>query len=235
MKAQGDLEEKADCKTSSINESREFQLTDPWRVELIKKHRYILSRKDITNEIASELAELTEQLVLEEIPEPIEESKLKGLKPILLLGMDYSQDEIYTGRVVELRSIEPVVVVGRCIFLVVEDQDGDTQRCIIYHYQHDDDKAKLEKTLGIGCNFSVANPHMSLLTSASGETSKPFIKVENPEMIILHPKKRMENMCRFCGTGNALKHCSKCKKANYCDRECQEKDWKIYKHKHICT
>ena len=40
--------------------------------------------------------------------------------------------------------------------------------------------------------------------------------------------------CNFCHTKSAepLKRCSRCKKANYCSRECQKYDWK--EHKKIC-
>lgn len=38
--------------------------------------------------------------------------------------------------------------------------------------------------------------------------------------------------CCFCHSVVNLKHCSKCKKAAYCSKPCQEKHW--IRHKHIC-
>ena len=42
----------------------------------------------------------------------------------------------------------------------------------------------------------------------------------------------VENLCVVCGQ-KALKHCGKCNLAQYCTRECQEKDWTL--HKFTCS
>ena len=48
------------------------------------------------------------------------------------------------------------------------------------------------------------------------------------------PKKQEETgtRCQFCHKKGPTKHCSKCKQAFYCNKECQGKDWK--KHKKTC-
>lgn len=39
--------------------------------------------------------------------------------------------------------------------------------------------------------------------------------------------------CAYCGKENATMRCSLCKETNYCNRECQKKDWP--QHKEICS
>lgn len=43
----------------------------------------------------------------------------------------------------------------------------------------------------------------------------------------------MESLCNFC-TKNSTMCCSACKVSNYCDINCQKKDW-IIKHKDVCS
>ena len=40
--------------------------------------------------------------------------------------------------------------------------------------------------------------------------------------------------CTKTGTADLFKACSRCKKAQYCSRDCQMTDWKEFGHKFIC-
>ncbi|CAG2242225.1 unnamed protein product [Mytilus edulis] len=72
-----------------------------------------------------------------------------------------------------------------------------------------------------------------------GESRKPFIYstnlIEDNERGIQHPKHTFPLIEAYCFCRNIsqhLKSCSRCKKANYCSKECQKTHW--IKHKHIC-
>jgi hypothetical protein len=42
-------------------------------------------------------------------------------------------------------------------------------------------------------------------------------------------------LCRFCWREEAQSHCAKCLRVKYCSKECQVQDWKLLKHKDICS
>jgi len=211
-----------DGREGELKENRKFQLKDPWRVEIIQNHRLLLAnpyRSTISFGGSRE----------ESVVQDISLDKLQKMKPILLIEMDYSLNKTYTGRVIKLKSLEPVLVMPVYLSMIVEDTDGDSQRCIIHNYQYNAET--VDEIFGIGCKFSIINPH--LRTGAAD--NKPFIKVTDPATVILHRTEGVRKMCRYCGIENAEKHCAKCKTANYCDRDCQTRDWKVYKHKHLCA
>ncbi|KAK3090459.1 hypothetical protein FSP39_012031 [Pinctada imbricata] len=70
-------------------------------------------------------------------------------------------------------------------------------------------------------------------------TSLPVVTdrniIRDNDKVFLHPSKKAESIsvCFYCHkTATNLKLCSKCKKALYCSKECQKRDFT--KHKHVC-
>ena len=76
------------------------------------------------------------------------------------------------------------------------------------------------------------------------ETSNGIPNVSNDEIVACHHGQLHSNLvinssetgvssCDFCGMkSTTLKKCGACKKVQYCNQECQKKDWK--KHKQVC-
>ncbi|PRP87500.1 pcdc2/rp-8 (programmed cell death protein 2) [Planoprotostelium fungivorum] len=57
---------------------------------------------------------------------------------------------------------------------------------------------------------------------------------ENDEMKKRAEEKKRESFCTTCGVNGAEKRCSSCKKATYCSKDCQSRDWKNG-HKEACV
>jgi hypothetical protein len=204
---------------------RESRLTDPYRIQLIIEHREYLTQvrelrtdRDIVN---------TTTPALQKRKAP---KSLLGLKPITLRDMDPTKDHVYEGFVMQITFIEDNIFNGSSIVNVIEDENGDTQRCFIYNFEHENNDSIAQQTFGFGFKMSLINPYMRMAYDR-----KPGIRIDDPKSLAKFGEvEKIVDMCHYCCKGNAKSVCSRCKRAQYCDKNCQTNDWKLYKHKLIC-
>lgn len=150
--------------------------------------------------------------------------KMSCLKQITLREMNPRADHIFENHVLELTIIDEMITYFIGLHFIAEDYNGDTIRFCIYNLTRS--KKNLEN-LQVGSQVAILNPYMRI----AGDFTNG-IRVDNPHCVIYLAKS--ENVCRFCGEENATHKCSKCKRL-YCGRQCQILDWKIMKHKLICS
>ena len=112
------------------------------------------------------------------------------------------------------------------IDLVAQDENGMVERVAIYNLDRED--KKIIRIYNIGSKFSIINPYIRMAADF-----KPMIRIDDPKTIILSDDNKVDP-CRLCLKENSKFKCSKCHKANYCSKECQIDDWKIFQHKSIC-
>lgn len=208
------------------------KLSDPWRVEIIQNHRsYKRQLKEMYSECRSGFCV---PLLMPGSGKAPKQQKaptsLVGLKPIALRDMDPTKDHIYEGTVLEMMMIDDASIGDGSVSTVIQDVNGDAHRCYIYNYEHQCNDAMVQQKFGFGTKMNLMNPYMRM-----AHDGKPAIRVDDPVSFLeLGKSERLKKLCRFCLTDNAPMTCAKCKRANYCNRECQTKDWKLYKHKFIC-
>ena len=79
------------------------------------------------------------------------------------------------------------------------------------------------------CDPDIAESESEMPAETSFEQSdkktEPMIKTHLENGCIEPPKMK----CNFCNRSGHLKMCKRCKKAGYCDRECQAKHWPMHK------
>jgi hypothetical protein len=211
---------------SSFNQietlDRKSQLTDPNRIEIIKAHRQI-SVKIFDFRVGYKFSRSA--LKIQKASKSI-----SGLKKITLRDMDPTKDHIYEGFVMQITFIEDSVTECSLILNVIEDQNGDTQRCFIFNFEHENNDSIVQQTYGFGHRMSLINPYMQIAYD-----SKPVIRIDDPKSLVkFGGEEKIDGMCRYCCKANAKKVCSRCKRSRYCDRICQTNDWKLYEHKLIC-
>ena len=144
--------------------------------------------------------------------------------------MDPTKDHIYEGFVMNITFIEDPTTGGASIVSVIQDENGETQRCFIYNFEHENNECIVEKTYGFGIKMQLINSYMRM-----AHDFKPTIRIDDPQCLIeMSGQSNNDNKCRYCLKDNAKSHCSRCERAYYCDKNCQTKDWKLYKHKLIC-
>jgi hypothetical protein len=59
-----------------------------------------------------------------------------GLKPITLRDMDSTKDHIYEGFVLQITFIEDAITGSASIVGLIEDENGDIQRCSVNNFKH---------------------------------------------------------------------------------------------------
>ncbi|CAL8071789.1 unnamed protein product [Orchesella dallaii] len=206
---------------------RRKHLKCPVRRWMITRHR--TSVNDLNKKKSIKCSSFDPVRKPKEIP-PVPD-RMYMVKPITIKQMALSENRIYENRVLELTIID--VPKGKCclglgVHLIAEDEDGDVTHLNIYGMWKSEDSS-LEK-LGMGARIAILHPHMQT-------GSDPILIVnDDPDSIIFLEK--VENMCWFCAESVATKdvqRCGRCRKAVYCSKECQEHDWKIMKHKLICS
>jgi len=153
-----------------------------------------------------------------------------GLKPITLREMNPGKDLVYKGYVLSVTIIEQTCSWNPSIHLVIEDENFDCERMLIYGFPEEQGEYLINKMYSIGNKMHIINPYLRI-----GADRKPAIRVDELSSIVMQSdSERIVNMCRYCCEANATKVCAKCQQANYCSKECQVNDWKLYKHKLIC-
>ncbi|CAL8124767.1 unnamed protein product [Orchesella dallaii] len=206
---------------------RRKHLKCPVRRWMITRHRKSVSDLNKNKSIVcSSFDSVRKPKKIPPVPE-----RMYLVKPITIKQMALSENLIHENRVLELTIID--VPKGECclglgVHLIAEDEDGDVTHLNIYGMWKSEDNF-LEKLL-MGARIAILHPHMQ-------NGSDPILIVnDDPDSIIFLEK--VENMCWFCAESVAtkdLQKCGRCRKAVYCSKECQEHDWKIMKHKLICS
>ncbi|CAL8124779.1 unnamed protein product [Orchesella dallaii] len=153
--------------------------------------------------------------------------KLSKLKPITLKEMSPMTEAIYPDTFIDLTIVDEPNLKLVWIQLIAEDENGD----VAYVFINDMDRNKedLNERFKFGRRLAILNPYMQV----RNQEKDIGIRVDNQDCIVF--LSGAQNMCRFCGEENAALQCGQCKKAGYCSKECQLHDWKILKHKLICS
>ncbi|CAF1182880.1 unnamed protein product [Adineta steineri] len=156
---------------------------------------------------------------------------LIGLKPITLREMNSRKDHVYTGCVLSVTIIEETLSWIPSIYLVIEDENFDCERMLIYGISKEEGEYLISNLYTVGKKIHIINPYLRI----GANDMKPSIRVDDISSIVMQSKSEwILNICRYCCEAGASKFCGKCKQANYCSKECQTMDWKLYNHKLIC-
>ncbi|CAL8137436.1 unnamed protein product [Orchesella dallaii] len=202
---------------------RKPHLDNTNRKELIISHRQFMNE---TNRLSEDFAQLLKHKagIVPKLKQSVPETSQLLLKGICLKEVNLESDTLYEGCVINLTIIdEPGVKSGR-IQVIVQDRHGDVTR--LYIYNEKISKESLEK-FGVGTRMVISNPLV--------EDAQVGVGLRNDEPKCIVFASSVPNMCRFCGEANAPQKCSQCKKAWYCSKECQQHDWKMLKHKLVCS
>ncbi|CAF4121941.1 unnamed protein product [Rotaria sordida] len=227
LKPMFDMEFVRNTKSVSDN-NRKQRLTDPHRVEVIQKHREwegnTLQEKN--NPSYTVISTTLKPRVKQQTAK-----SLIGLKPITLREIDPTKDQVYNGYVLSVTIIEEAYSWIPSIHLVIEDENFDCERMLIYNFPEEQGEYLISKLYTIGSKMHIINPYLRI---GAGDM-KPTVRVDDFSSIVMQSESEwILNMCRYCCEANASKVCSKCQQAHYCSKECQINDWKLYKHKLIC-
>jgi TPR repeat protein len=220
--------ERSSTVESIPSNNRKLRLTNPHRIELIKRHRQwaIAMSPTKRNPNHTEITATIKPRVKQETAK-----SLVGLKSISLKEMNPTKDHIYKGYVLSLTVVEEIYSWTPSIHLVIDDENLDCEQMCIYGFPPSDGEYLVKNVFRIGNKMHVINPYLRI----GAHDGKPMIRVDDFSSIIMQDESSsVMNMCRCCGLPNALHVCSLCKSARYCSKECQAMDWKIYQHKLIC-
>ncbi|CAF1310485.1 unnamed protein product [Rotaria magnacalcarata] len=218
---------KAAPKAATPVVDHKSRLTDPNRIEIIKRHRkwqvdIIEHRKKSQVSIPFYNKPRLQQQTAK---------SLVGLKAISLREMDPTKDHVYQGYVLSVTIIEEAYTWIPSIHIVIEDEHHQCEQMFIFNFPDGQGEHLTSKVYTNGAKMHIINPYHRL----GANDAKPLIRVDDFSSIIMQNESdRVINMCRCCGEPNAVHVCSGCKKARYCSKECQTMDWKLYDHKIIC-
>ncbi|CAF3804048.1 unnamed protein product [Rotaria sordida] len=227
LKPMFDMEFVQNIKSVSDN-NRKQRLTDPHRVEVIQKHREWEGKtlQEKHNPGYTVISTTLKPRVKQQTAK-----SLIGLKPITLREIDPTKDQVYNGYVLSVTIIEEAYSWIPSIHLVIEDENFDCERMLIYKFPEEQGEYLISKLYTIGSKMHIINPYLRI---GAGDM-KPTVRVDDFSSIVMQSEsERILNMCRYCCEANASKVCSKCQQAYYCSEECETNDEKLYKHKLIC-
>ena len=221
------MELKQNTESVPVN-NRKQHLTDPDRVGVITKHREwegkTLLEKD--NPDHRVISSSVEPRVKQQTAK-----SLIGLKPITLRELNPTKDQVYDGYVLSVTIVEEAYSWTPSIHLVIEDENFDSERMLIYGFPEEQGEYFISKMYTIGRKMHIINPYLRI----GAADRKPTVRVDDFSSIVMQSEsERILNMCRYCCEANASKVCVKCREAPYCSKECQTMGWKLYKHKLIC-
>jgi TPR repeat protein/DNA-binding SARP family transcriptional activator len=209
--------------------NRKQRLTNPHRVELIKNHR--VWEGDSLQEKHNPGYTTTSSTRKPRVKQQTAKS-LIGLKSITLREIDPTKDQVYNGYVLSVTIIEESYSWIPSIHLIIEDENFDCERMLVYNIPEGQGEYLISKLYTIGSKLHIINPYLRI----GAIDMKPSIRIDDISSILMQNKSEwILNMCRYCCEANARKACGKCQKALYCSKECQINDWKLYQHKLICN
>jgi hypothetical protein len=227
MPIAGMIELKQNTEPAPVK-NRKQRLTDPHRVEVIKKHREwegqgLQEKHNPGNTVIS--------CTLKPRVKQQTAKSLISLKSITLREMDPTKDQVYNGCVLSVTVIEEAYSWIPSIHLVIEDENFDCERMLVYDVPEGQGQYIISKLYTIGSKMHIINPYLRI----GANDRKPTVRVDEFSSVLMQSKSEwILNMCRYCCEANASKICSRCHEAPYCSKECQITDWKLYKHKLIC-
>ena len=208
--------------------NRKQHLTDPHRVEVIKKHREWegTSFQEKHNPAYKVISCTLKPRVKQQAAR-----SLIGLKSITLKEIDPTKDQVYNGYVLSVTIIEETYSWTPSIHLVIEDENFDCERMLVYGFPEDQGEYLVSKLYTIGSKMHIINPYLRI----GANDRKASVRVDDFSSIVMQSEsERILNMCRYCCEANASKNCGRCQRAHYCSKECQTMDWQLLKHKLIC-
>ena len=210
------------------SEDRHSRLTDPKRIEIIKRHRRWISH------LSRMETDPIHQQIFHTQPPRVKQPTAKsliGLKPISLREMNPTTDQVYTGHVLSVTIVESTRFWVPSIHLVVEDEHADCESMTIYCFPEAQGAHLVKEVFTLGSKMSVINPYHRI----GANDMKPMIRIDDFASIIMENESgRVMDMCRCCHQPNAPHVCRRCQEARYCSEECQTLDWKLYEHKWMC-
>jgi len=149
----------------------------------------------------------------------------ENLKPIHIEDMGL-RDAVFKGYILSCKIIElPTVWTGT--YTLIEDEQGQVEKIGLYGFGFEDDR-EAKQLFWIGKRISIIHPYMRM-----GMDGKPYIRVDNPSTVISHHD-TPHSVCALCQSDTEMR-CQRCLATFYCSKRCQEIDWKIFKHKLICS
>lgn len=188
-------------------------LKNPVRVELIKTHR---SMQAGTRGIFIEKNPANGTFG-QQVPKRMKEIKLRNIYQYMTWHYDF--------QVLYLNVIEnPMLGLFNPIHLICEDVNKDACVVSIHEIPHNN---AMKGLLCPGRQLAVMHPFWRIAFDG-----RVGIRVDEPEDVVILGMKN--TICRYCSKENASKKCSRCKEAYYCNRECQQADWKELQHKLVC-
>jgi len=204
---------------------RKLYLNHPGRQEFIIKYRQLINQFSLVRKSKTSVGGggfgSHQPTLRQTLPR-----RISGLKPLFLKDINPTTNHIYEDQVIDLTIIDEPNLYLSLIHLLAEDLNKDV--VCVWLDNMEKSKENIAK-LGFGSRIAVFNPYLRI-GAADGSNG---IRNYDPRCVFYLDG--VENMCRFCGEENASLSCSKCKKAKYCCKECQELDWKMLKHKLVCS
>jgi tetratricopeptide (TPR) repeat protein len=207
--------------------SRALLAKDTKRTNVILGHREYFSHCNAVKNYT--------QLMMTAAPDKIQDSTMTSnmakLKPLFLKDVLKIQDKIFKDHILNLTSLETVIVGnnGASTVLVVQDDNGTVERLCIYNLS-ELTKRKIgnKEIFAPGFRLAVIDPYIRMAVDR-----KHVIRIDDPNKIVYLGQNVM-GMCRLCGQPDSKSKCSKCD-AVYCCNECQMDDMKRLKHNLICS
>ena len=205
--------------------TRESLVKDHRRISLIVDHRGYFNELKKIREVGTYTVPLTFAAGKKQTLD-----SLNGKKQVYIKDIDFTKDHVLKGYVIKLKAIELPIVPPEsalAVRIMAEDEFGFAERISIYNLRRDKSN-RIEESYKLGRIFSIVNPYIRM-----ARDGKPMIRVDDPKSVIFFDDIQRD-ICRFCLKGNSKYNCSKCKIAQYCCKECQIDDWKVFKHKLVC-
>ncbi|CAL8123553.1 unnamed protein product [Orchesella dallaii] len=183
---------------------------------LDEKHRVRL----ITN-LRKELVKMRTCIIKEE------DSSLDGVNSTPFYVQNLMSEEYVCGELKLTVVDEALLMTGDQNLVVVVAQDPLKRTLTLTMRKLPPDYSWIQNHIGFGRQIIVKNPHIFY-----NDSGISHIEIES--LLTVRIMEKIKNPCRYCLKEEAPKVCTKCRRAQYCDKDCQLNDWTLLKHKLIC-
>jgi hypothetical protein len=158
--------------------NRKQRLTDPHRVEVIKKHREWEGKsfQEKHNPGHTVISSTLKSRVKQQTAK-----SLIGLKPITLKETDPIKDQVYNGYVLSVTIIDETYSWIPSIHLAIEDENFDCERMLVYGFPEEQGEYLISKLYTIGSKMHIINPYLRM---GAGDM-KPSVRVDNFSSIVM--------------------------------------------------